>query len=144
MIRAITREVHYTLSYSSIDIEDTVRTCLGGVGDQFVFVFIFVFYALVCLFLCLFMCVMFRVSLVFMSASSVVSIFLFIYVFLFTKGSLFLFGPGFRVVLGSCVSDTMTSNQGSLLTYSNLLKKKHSINQERIHRLLDARELHVG
>ena len=34
--------------------------------------FIYVFSALVCLFLFLFMCVMFRVSLVFMSASSVV------------------------------------------------------------------------
>ena len=42
---------------------------------------------LVCLFLCLFMCVMFRVSLVFMWASSVVSVY--IYMFLFTGGSLF-------------------------------------------------------
>ena len=74
MIRPLTREVHYTLSCSSIDIEDIVRTCLGGVGDRFVCVFIYVFSALVCLFLCLFMCVMFRVSLVFMPASSVVSV----------------------------------------------------------------------
>ena len=72
MIRVITREVHYTLSYSSIDIEDTVRTCLGGVGDRFVFLLIAMFSALVCLFPCLFMCFLFRVSLVFMSASSVV------------------------------------------------------------------------
>ena len=32
MIQAITKEFHYTLSCSSIDIEDTVRTCLGGCG----------------------------------------------------------------------------------------------------------------
>ena len=90
MIRAITSEVHYTLSCSSIDIEDTVCTFLGGVGDRFVFVFIPVFSALVCLFLCLFICVMFRVSLVFMSASSVGSVFFFVFfVFLFTRGSLF-------------------------------------------------------
>ena len=37
----------------------------------------------------------------------------------------------------------MIANQGSLLTYSNLFLEKHSTNQERIHRLLDARELHV-
>ena len=74
MIRVITREVHYTLSYSSIDIKDIVRTCLGGVGDRFVFVFIYVFSTLVCLFPCLFMCFLFKVYLVFMSASSVVSI----------------------------------------------------------------------
>ena len=36
--------------------------------------FIYVFSSLVCLFLCLFMCVTFKVSLVFMSASSVVSV----------------------------------------------------------------------
>ena len=72
MIQAITREVHYTLCCSSIDIEDTVLTFLGGVGDRFVFLFISVFYALVCLFPCLFMCFLFRVSLVFMLASLVV------------------------------------------------------------------------
>ena len=44
-------------------------------GDRVVFVFISVFSALVCLFLCLFMCFMFRVSLVFMSMSYVVSVF---------------------------------------------------------------------
>ena len=44
-------------------------------GDRVAFVFIFVFSALVCLFLCLFMCFMFKVSLVFMSASSVVSVY---------------------------------------------------------------------
>ena len=43
--------------------------------------FIFVFFALVCMFLCLFMCFLFRVSLVFMSVFSVVSVFMFIYVF---------------------------------------------------------------
>ena len=43
-------------------------------GDRVAFVFIFVFSALVCLFLCLFMCLLFRVSLVFMSASSTVFI----------------------------------------------------------------------
>ena len=36
--------------------------------------FISVFFALVCLFPCLFMCFLFRVSLVFMSTSSVVSV----------------------------------------------------------------------
>ena len=36
--------------------------------------FIYAFSTIVCLFLCLFMCVMFRVSLVFKSASSVVSV----------------------------------------------------------------------
>ena len=49
-------------------------------GDQFVYVFISMFSALVCLFLCLIMCVMLRVSLVFMSASSVVSICVYFYV----------------------------------------------------------------
>ena len=72
MIQAITKGVHYTLSCYSIDIEDTIRTCLGGVGDRVAFVFIYVFFALVCMFLCLFMCFLFRVSLVFMSVSSVV------------------------------------------------------------------------
>ena len=43
-------------------------------GGRFVFVFSYVFSTLVCLFLCLFMCFLFRVSLVFMSASSVVSV----------------------------------------------------------------------
>ena len=38
----------------------------------------------------------------------------------------------------------MIANQGSLLTYSNLFVKKHSINQEWIHRLSDARDLYVG
>ena len=37
----------------------------------------------------------------------------------------------------------MIANQGSLLTTSNLFGKIHSTNQERIRRLLDARELHV-
>ena len=46
----------------------------GGVGDRVAFVFISVFSALVCLFLCLFMRFLFRVSLVFMSASSAVSV----------------------------------------------------------------------
>ena len=44
-------------------------------GDQLVF---FVFSALVCIFLCLFLCFLFRVSFVFMLASSVV----FVYVYL--------------------------------------------------------------
>ena len=79
MIQAIIREVHYTLSCSSIDIEDTVRTCLRGVGDRFVFVFS----TLVRLFLRLFMCVMFRVSLVFMSTSSIVSVYVYFYVFVY-------------------------------------------------------------
>ena len=38
----------------------------------------------------------------------------------------------------------MISNQGSLLTYSNLFVKQHNINQERIRRLLDAWDFHVG
>ena len=41
--------------------------------------FIYVFSTLVCLFICLFMCVMFRVSLVFRSASSVVSVCVYVY-----------------------------------------------------------------
>ena len=43
-------------------------------GDRVAFMFIFVVSALVCLFLCLFMFFLFRVSLVFMSTSSAVSI----------------------------------------------------------------------
>ena len=43
-------------------------------GDRFIFVFISAFSTLVCLFLCLFMCFLFRVCLVFMSASSIVSV----------------------------------------------------------------------
>ena len=81
MIRAITMGVQSTISCYSIDIEDTVRSCLGGVGDQVAFVFIYVFSTLVCIFLCLFMCFMFRVSLVFMLVFSVVYVFVFIYVF---------------------------------------------------------------
>ena len=38
-------------------------------------------------------------------------LFVFISVFLFTGGSLLYFVSGFRVVLGSCVSDAMTANQ---------------------------------
>ena len=78
MIRVITRGVHSTISCYSIDIEDTILSYLGGVGDRVAFVFIYVFFALVCLFLCLFMCFLFRVSLVFMLVSSVVSVFMFI------------------------------------------------------------------
>ena len=89
MIRAITRGVPSTLSCYAIDIEDTVRSCLGGVGDRVAFVFISVFSSLVCLFLCLFMCFLFRVSLVFMSVYSTMSVFVFIFVFLFIGGSLF-------------------------------------------------------
>ena len=49
------------------------------IGFFFFFcVFIYVFFALVCLFLCLFMCVMFRVSLVFMSSSLVVSVYVYL------------------------------------------------------------------
>ena len=51
--------------------------------------FISVFSTLVCLFLCLFIRVMFKVSLVFRSASSVLSVCVFIFVFLCTGGSLF-------------------------------------------------------
>ena len=47
------------------------------------------FFTLMCLFLCLFMCVMFRVSLVFRSASSVVSVCVYFFMFLSTRGSLF-------------------------------------------------------
>ena len=43
-------------------------------GDWVAFEFISVFSALMCLFLCLFMCFLLKVSLVFMSASSVVSV----------------------------------------------------------------------
>ena len=43
--------------------------------------------------------------------------------FLFTRGSLFEFILSFRVVLGSCVSDVMTANQGSRLTSSNIFGK---------------------
>ena len=42
--------------------------------DRVAFMFISVFYALMCLFLCLFMYFLFRVSLVFMSASSALSV----------------------------------------------------------------------
>ena len=44
-------------------------------GGRFVFVFIYVFSTLVCLFLCLFVYFLFRVSLVFMLASSIVSVY---------------------------------------------------------------------
>ena len=33
----------------------------------------------------------------------------------------------FRLFLGSCVRDAMTSNRGSLLTTSNLIRKTHII-----------------
>ena len=39
--------------------------------------------------------------------------------------------------------DAMNANQGSLLTTSNLVGKTQ-FNQERICRVLDAREFHVG
>ena len=90
VIWEITRGVHSTISCYSIDIEDIVRSCLGGVGDRVAFVFISVFSTLVCLFLCLFMCFLFRVSLVFMSVSSAVSVFVCLFMcFLFIRGSLF-------------------------------------------------------
>ena len=44
-------------------------------GDWVAFMFVSMFSSLVCLFLCLFMCFLFRVSLVFTSVSSVVSVF---------------------------------------------------------------------
>ena len=40
--------------------------------------------------------------------------------------------------------DVMPAIQGSLSTVSKILLEKQSINQERICRLLDAREFHVG
>ena len=52
------------------------------------FVFIYVFSALVCLFPCLFMCFMFKVSLVFMSESSVVFVCVYLCVSVYW-GSLF-------------------------------------------------------
>ena len=92
VIQAITREVPYTLSCSFIDIEDAVRTCLGGGGGWmislclclvcFFCLFQLFFFALVCLFLHLFMCVMFRISLVFRSVSLV----MFVCVYLFVSG----------------------------------------------------------
>ena len=39
--------------------------------------------------------------------------------------------------------DAMNVNRGSLLTTSNLVRKTHH-NQERIRRVLDDREFHVG
>ena len=97
MIPPITKEVSYTHSRSCIDIEDTVRTCLGGVGDRIclwvclcwfalflgyfcvlcfsVFEVIFTFSILVCRFLCLVICVLFRVCLVFILASFVICLF---------------------------------------------------------------------
>ena len=103
------------------------------------FYVISVFSVLVCLFPCLFRCLLFRAYLVFRSTSSVIFVCVYLCVSVYW-GSL-----GLRVVLGSCVSDSMISNQGSLLTYSNsFLLEKHSINQERIRRLLDAQEFHVG
>ena len=80
--------------------------------------FIYVFSTLVCLFLCLFMFFLFRVSLVFMSASLVVSVCVHLCVFV-------LGVPCFSLsrVLGSCVSDAMIANQGSLLTSSILFGK---------------------
>ena len=83
----------------------------------------FLFSTLVCLFLCLFMCVMFRVSLVFRSASSVVFVCVYFCVSIYL-GFLVLVISGVRVVLGSCLSDAMISNHGSLLTYSNLFCEK--------------------
>ena len=58
-----------------IDIENTVLTCLGGVGDRVTFVLFLCFFALVCLFPYLFICFLSRVSLLFISVSSVVSVF---------------------------------------------------------------------
>ena len=52
-------------------------------GDRFVFIGYFTFSTLVCLFLCLFMCFLIRVSLVFMSASSVVSVCVYYYVYVY-------------------------------------------------------------
>ena len=39
--------------------------------------------------------------------------------------------------------DAMLESQGSLLTQSTIIIDKHSINPERIRRVLDARELQV-
>ena len=39
--------------------------------------------------------------------------------------------------------DAMLESQGSLLTESTIIMNEHSINPERIRRVLDAREFHV-
>ena len=39
--------------------------------------------------------------------------------------------------------DAMLESQGSLLTESTIIMDEHSINPERIRRVLDAREFHV-
>ena len=39
-----------------------------------------------------------------------------------------------------CVCDAMLESQGSLLTESTIIMSEHSINPERIYRVLDARE----
>ena len=39
--------------------------------------------------------------------------------------------------------DAMPDSQGSLLTESTIIMDEHSINPERIRRVLDAREFHV-
>ena len=123
MIRAITREVHYTFSCSSIDIEDTIHTCLGGVGDRVAFVFISVFFALVCLFMCLFMCFLFRVSLVFMSVPYAVFVCRLFLCFCLLGVPCFSLSRVLGLFYVVCVSDAMIANQGSLLTSSNLFGK---------------------
>ena len=42
-----------------------------------------------------------------------------------------------------CLRDAMLGSQGSLLTESKIIMDEHSINRERIRRVLDALEFHV-
>ena len=47
------------------------------------------------------------------------------------------------ILLFCCLRDAMCGSQGSLLTESKIIMDEHSINPERIRRVLDALEFHV-
>ena len=95
------------------------------------------FYILVCQFLCLFICVLFRVCLVFILACDLSIRRLFSYFYLL--GVL-----GFRIVLGSVCMMPCLLFKDLFRPCPKILLEKQSINPERICRLLDAREFHVG
>ena len=99
------------------------------------------FSIIVCQFICLVIYVLFRVCLVFILASFVICLFVGYFPVSVYWGFPVLACFGFRIVLGS-VCAMPCAIQGSLSTVSKL--EKQSINLERICRLLDAREFHVG
>ena len=102
------------------------------------------FSILVCQFLCLVICVLFRVCLVFVLASFVICLFVGYFLVSVHWGFPVLVCFGFRIVLGSvCVMPCLLFKD-LFQPCPKILLEKPSINPERVCKLVDAREFHVG